>query len=229
MRTAWILVLALPLNLAACGSSSGSKEVVDGDALETSGEAFVLPDVAASPDAEVAILPGDAQGDAAGEAEATGPLYATCSKLLFQCVLACDEDDATCEDDCKAQAAQDAIDGWYAVQACGEANCPADMDATGWVTCFGATCVTDFAACTGGTGKCKDVRGCAAGCTPTDVGCVITCMGDGSAEAMTTFSQLYACIAPLCGDKTEPMAYQACVESAYNHECANLLVACEPH
>jgi len=217
----------LALCLTACGSSSGST----GDASEVAGqevaqEAFVVPDVPPSEEAEIAVLPSDTTtGDT--QTEATGT-YPTCAALLFQCVLACDEANVGCEDACKAQAAAAAAAQWDALAACGQDDCPADMDQSGWVTCFGSTCVAEFGACVGGTKKCKEVRGCAAACAPDDVGCVLQCLAQGADDAKTTFSQLYACLFTQCGDKTDPLEYQACAESAVNHECVNHLNACEP-
>jgi len=228
MRTVWALIVVTAFVISACGSSGDSKESGDLQGAEVAKEVFGLRDAAAASEAEVAVMPGDTQGDET-LGEIAGPLYPDCSKLLFKCILACDEASSTCEDDCKAQASKAAREGWDALAACGEAKCPAEMDAAGWVTCFGATCVTQFSACAGGVGKCKDVRGCADGCTPTDVNCVLECMSQGTADAMTAFSKLYACIAPLCADKTEPTAYHACIEGAYGHECSNLSAACEPH
>jgi hypothetical protein len=228
MRAIWLCSMVLILGAVACGSSgSGDADAADVAGQEVAGEAFVIPDVPAGQEAEIAVLPSDtATGDDA-QPEATST-YPTCSALLFQCVLACDEANAGCEDACKAQADAAAAAQWDALAACGQDDCPADMDQAGWVACFGETCVAQFGACVGGTKKCKEVRGCAGACAPDDVGCVVQCLAQGTDDAKGLFSKLYTCVQEQCGDKTDPLEYQACVDSAYGHECANHLNACEP-
>jgi hypothetical protein len=147
---------------------------------------------------------------------------------FINCVSTC-EADVSCAEKCEAEATEEGLSQFAALNECATAACGDVYSVSGFQACFYAECEQYVIGCdnlvTLGSGGCSDLLACASQCGGNDLECISACWDGVDYEAHQLALNMLACPDENCAPFHTPgtASFNQCVTD----ECTTTTQACQ--